>query len=81
MPGLLECFEHPIATGASILVHGSRMGGVTIAEALGRGEPRVLVRAATLDNMPVIGLGMHKVGEPVWGGAIMALPAPPLQTL
>ncbi len=45
------------------MLYGTKAGSMTIFESVGLKEPRLLLRARTPDNLPIIGMGLHKVRQ------------------
>ena len=78
-PGKLTAVPHPFVRGGCLLLHGTRAGGLAVAEALGRDEPRLLLRARSPGSVPVLDVGYHAPSRtvvavvPTPGGGARAL--------
>jgi hypothetical protein len=56
-----QALPHPFIEGGCLLAIGSGSGSLLLLELVGRAEPRVVLKAVTPDNAPVIGVGLQQV--------------------
>jgi hypothetical protein len=56
-----QSLPHPFIEGGCLLAIGSGSGSLLLLELVGRAEPRVVMKAVTPDNAPVIGVGLQQV--------------------
>jgi hypothetical protein len=58
-----QALPHPFIEGGCLLAigSGSGSGSLLLLELVGKAEPRVVLKAVTPDNAPVIGVGLQQV--------------------